>query len=288
MQLKVYPFKIPKPSDERLIVQIDNEKVFYDKLHQHEEIQLSYIVKGNGNLIVGNSIHAYKPGDFFMVGSNLPHLFKSKRSVNGSHMVSVFFTKDTLGSHFFEIPDLQPLKSLLKLSQGGLSLQSNKKEAAILMQRIKAENKLERVITFLQLLRILSQAETKTMSRFVYPKTISANEGRRLQIVYNHVMEHFHEDLQLKAVAQLAFMTPNAFCRFFKLRTNKTFFEFLLDVRIAHSCQELQKNRKMGIALIAHSSGFNSISNFNRTFKKIKNCTPSEYRESSNTIDVLI
>lgn len=278
--MKVYPFKIPKPSNERLIVQVDKDAVFYDKLHQHEEIQLSFIVKGSGNLIVGNGIHAYKAGDFFILGSNLPHLFRSANSDGDSHMISVFFSEDSLGVHFFEIPDLQSVKSLLVVSQGGLSLKTHKEEVSSLMQRIGNAHKLERVITFLQLLQVLSLAETNILSGFVYPKAISANEGRRLQVVYDYVVHNFHEDLQLKAVAALAFMTPNAFCRFFKQRTNKTFFEFLLDVRIAHACGLLTQNRKMGIAAIAHASGFNSISNFNRIFKKIKNCTPTEYRKA--------
>ena len=59
MQMKVYPFKIPKPVDEHLIVQIDKEPIFYNRLHQHEEIQISFIKKGSGSLIVGDSINTY-------------------------------------------------------------------------------------------------------------------------------------------------------------------------------------------------------------------------------------
>ena len=60
--MKILPFKIPKTEREALIYQEDIEHVFYDQLHQHEEIQISYILKGSGTLIVGDSINDYKEG----------------------------------------------------------------------------------------------------------------------------------------------------------------------------------------------------------------------------------
>jgi hypothetical protein len=58
--MKVFPFKIPKPEQSALVFQEDLELVFYDKLHQHEEIQISLIVEGEGTLIVGDTINNYK------------------------------------------------------------------------------------------------------------------------------------------------------------------------------------------------------------------------------------
>ncbi len=286
--MKVFPFKIPKPSNEKLIVQHDKGRTFYERLHQHEEIQLSYLLKGSGKLIIGDSVHPYGTGEFFVIGSELPHLFQSAGSAEDSHMISIFFTKETLGAGFFELHDLQSIKSLLEASAGGLQICSDTKPIKEIVQRIAAENKLNRIISFLKLLGILAQSETKTLTEFVNPKVISTNEGQRLQIVYEYVTKNFHEQLQLKTVAEMAFMTPNAFCRFFKQRTNKTFFEFLIDVRVAHACQLILKSEDVMIADIARASGFNSVSNFNRKFKKIKKCTPSDYRKSSNVFDVSV
>ena len=55
--MKVLPFKIPKPEHDALIYQEDKEMVFYDKFHQHEEIQISYIAEGEGTLVVGDTIN---------------------------------------------------------------------------------------------------------------------------------------------------------------------------------------------------------------------------------------
>jgi mannose-6-phosphate isomerase-like protein (cupin superfamily) len=67
--VKVLPFKIPKPDYDALVYQEDYDLMFYDKLHQHEEIQLSYIVEGEGTLIVGDTINDYKSGDLLIIGS---------------------------------------------------------------------------------------------------------------------------------------------------------------------------------------------------------------------------
>jgi len=90
-------------------------------------------------------------------------------------------------------------------------------------------------------------------------------------------MENFAQKIELHTVADLVHMTPNAFCRFFKHRTNKTFFKFLIEVRIEHACQLLIQNKDLSILEAANVSGFNSISNFNQRFKEIKGSSPTKY-----------
>ena len=108
--MKVLPFKIPKLEHDALIYQEDKEVVFYDKFHQHEEIQVSYIAAGEGTLIVGDTINYYKKGDVLAIGSNLPHVFKSDvANHKTSEMLTLFFTKTGFGEHFFELEELSLL-----------------------------------------------------------------------------------------------------------------------------------------------------------------------------------
>jgi len=101
--MKVYPFKIPKPLHDSLVYQVDYGDVFYNKLHQHEDIQLSFIVEGEGTLVVGNSIHPFKKNDIIVIGSNLPHVFKSQLNKGKkSHMLTLFFDKNSFGNDFFD------------------------------------------------------------------------------------------------------------------------------------------------------------------------------------------
>ena len=123
--MKVYPFKIPKPNNNALIYQEDIEIVFYDKLHQHDEIQISYIEKGNGTLLVGNSFTNYYTGNVFVIGSNVPHAFKSDTSKNEtSKMLTLFFTKESFGTSFFKLEEFEEIESFFVNSLHGFQVTS--------------------------------------------------------------------------------------------------------------------------------------------------------------------
>jgi len=109
--VKVLPFKIPKPDFDALIFQEDKAPHFFSKLHQHKEIQLSYIVEGEGTLIVGDTVNYYKTGDLLVIGSDIPHVFRSDASsLSNSHMLTLFFTEISFGTHFFNLEELKELK----------------------------------------------------------------------------------------------------------------------------------------------------------------------------------
>ncbi len=275
--MKIYPFEIPKPVVGALIVQVDKELVFFDKLHQHEEIQISLLVKGEGKLIIGDSVHSYAAGDLFVIDGKIPHLFQSNPSNKTSHMISLFFTPHTFGSDFFTIPDLEQTKSFFDRPNTGFKVSEKNLEARAIMGKLPSMDTFSRFILFLSLLKCIGENEITMLTDFIHPKALSANEGKRLQDVLDYVMRNFDKDIKLITVANLAFMTPNAFCRFFKQRTNKTFFQFLIELRIEHACQLLLSDKDLSITEIAEKSGFGSISNFNRKFKLIKKTTPTLY-----------
>lgn len=275
--MKIYPFQIPKPVAGALIVQVDKELVFFDKLHQHEEIQISLLVKGKGKLIIGDSIHSYATGDLIVIDGKIPHLFQSTSSDQISHMISLFFTPSTFGADFFTIPDLEQTASFFNTPNTGFKVSDKNLAARQIMEDLPFADKFSRFILFLELLKSISESEIVMLTGFAHPKALNANEGKRLQEVLDYVMHNFEKDIKLITVANLAFMTPNAFCRFFKQRTNKTFFQFLIELRIEHACQLLISNKDLSIVEIAEKSGFGSISNFNRKFKHIKKETPTAY-----------
>lgn len=275
--MQVRPFQILKPLDENLIVQVDKSQGFYNHLHQHREIQLSLVVKGNGKLLVGDSIHPFNDGDFFAIGSNSPHLFKTEKPDEHVHMISLFFTSETLGKDFFELSDLKEVSPFFEFIADGFRPLRSQNEIVQLMGQFPEASKLSRIVMFLQLLYLLCDVEKKPLTDFIYPKQTGLLAGERLQVVFDYVLRNFQKDIKLDAIAKLVHMTPNAFCRFFKQRTNKTLFQFLIELRIEHASQLLKQHNDLSIAEIAERSGFNSISNFNRKFKGIKSIKPSQY-----------
>ena len=276
--MKVFPFQIPKPLHENLIVQEDRQAQFYGQLHHHKELQLSLILRGKGKLIVGDSVHPFECGDFFAIAAHSPHLFSNEPSEDGVHMITLFFTDRTFGENFFELPDLVQLRSFFKLAKVGFRLLSHRKSIAQLMQHIVASDKLDRFIGLLKILKVLGSARKQPLTRFLYTREIGISEGRRMQSIFDYTIKNFQEEITLEKASNIVHMSTNAFCRFFKQRTNKTYFQFLIELRIEHACQLLlDEDREMSIMEISEQSGFSSISNFNRQFKKLKGVVPTIY-----------
>ncbi len=276
--MKVLPFKIPKSKDVALIYQEDIGKILYDKLHQHEEIQLCAIIEGEGSLVIGDSINEYKTGDVLIIGSNLPHVFKSDTShCKSSTMLTLFFTKTSFGKDFFELGDFSEMQKLFKISESGGIVTSNKNQILELFSSLKEASNFDRFIIFLKIVSELLKAEINPLSKFIYQKKYSDNEGKRMSNIMEYTMNNFNKEIDLDTISGISNMTPNAFCRYFKQRTNKTYFQFLIEVRIENACR-LLKNHDALIAEVSEKSGFKNISNFNRKFKDNKGVTPSKYR----------
>ncbi|MCR9227023.1 MAG: AraC family transcriptional regulator [Flavobacteriaceae bacterium] len=277
--MKVLPFKIPKPKNEALVYQIDREQVFYDQLHQHGEIQISYVEKGEGSLIIGDSINEYRTGDILVIGSFIPHVFRSDTRIKEeSLMHTLFFDQDSFGKDFFQLTDLSSTQSFFKKSVFGMRILSRKSKIIPLFKALAHQNKVEQIASLLMIINQINKSKTTALSAFVYRKSFSDDEGKRMSQVYDYVMEKYQDPITLEEISEKANMSKNAFCRYFKKRTNKTFFQFLIEIRIENACKILVKNPELSVAVVAEQCGFNNIANFNRKFRAFKNCTPTEYR----------
>lgn len=277
--LNVLPFKIPKPEKDALVYQEDHEIIFYGQLHQHEEIQISLIVAGSGSLIVGDSIRDYNKNDILIIGENIPHVFRSDINTSSeSVMYTLFFTKSSFGKEFFDLSDLSELEQFFNDSEYGIRILSKKNGIIKNFKKLKLLNRIDRIATLLKILSIIIQSKKEPLSSFVYRKKYTEFDGKRMNEVFQYAMNHFQESVSLDDISGKANMSKNAFCRYFKKRTNKTFFQFLIEIRIEHACKLLYKNQDLSISVISELCGFQNIANFNRKFKELKKMTPSDYR----------
>ncbi|RED50317.1 AraC family transcriptional regulator [Seonamhaeicola aphaedonensis] len=280
--MKVLPFKIPKPELNAVVFQEDKGKTFFNKLHQHEEIQISLILSGDGNLIVGDTINRYKDGDIFVIGSNIPHVFNSDTPMKiQSRMFTVFFSKQLLGDAFLELNELREVSNFFKRSEYGFKINSKKRWATDLILKTETATQLERLIILIQLLKVGSEARYTPLSSFIYNKNYNDNEGNRMRNVYDYTMNHYKNAITLKTIANVANMTKNAFCKYFKKRTNKTYVTFLNEIRVEHATRLLEKQSDLAIVEIAELSGFQNLSNFNRQYKRVKGYAPSYVRKKN-------
>jgi len=278
--MKVLPFKIPKPENITLYVQHYKCENFYEKLHQHKEIQISIVLRGEGTYIIGDCVGDFKPNDIFVLGENLPHVFKRDAAFeNETEMISLFFSKNSYGEGFFDLPEFDHFQYFFNNAILGYKVMSNISEISLPLSKIKGLRKYEQFTSFLTILNLISEADKRKLSSLINLKKYDGDEGKRMSDIFQYSMDNFHKEVSLHNVADIANMTPNAFCRYFKQRTNKTFVNFLIDIRIGNACKLLAKNNDLSITEISYKSGFNNLANFNRKFKATKGITPSEFRK---------
>jgi AraC-like DNA-binding protein len=284
--MKPHLLKIPLRQGQSFNIRYDIVPHFYDRWHFHPEIELVYIVKGSGRQFIGNHVHYYKPGDMILLGSDLPHLWKSdEQIVNQKHKAKVeavvlHFMPGCLGDHFFELPENKAIQKLLKRAMQAISItrKTNQKVSAQMYELLEAKGTL-RIILLLQLLTMLAASrDLTTICTEAEYQTMNKGETDRLNAVYQYILEHFTEEISLPEVARIGHLAPNSFCRFFKSRVKKTFSSFLLEVRVAHAVKLLSETDK-SVAAVCFDSGFNNFSNFNRHFKSITGTTPLSYRK---------
>lgn len=280
--MKVVPFQIPKNTEEGLRVQVDDMPHLYNHLHQHPEIQLTVIKESNGTLIAGDYVGPFHSGDVFVIGGNQPHVFRNDEKFfkKGSKAVAitVFFDETTLGKNFWLLEEMKPLQHFLRNSSGGFRITGKKKKLlADKLNSIVNAVSIDRLIIFIEILKALgSRKEMQPLAKPIIQRNIKSYDGTRLNKVIEFTFKEFQRTITLTEVAALANLTPEAFCKYFKTRTRKTYINFLNEIRINHACRLLTEDKN--ISGICYDCGFTNLSNFNRIFKKIKQVSPGEWR----------
>ncbi|MFD2034188.1 AraC family transcriptional regulator [Belliella marina] len=282
---KIISFQIPKSNKEFVRFQIDSGRHFYDKLHQHPQWQLTLILEGKGQLMVGDYLGRFGPGDMFLFSSNMPHVFRSDpeyfepESEKQSLGYTLFFDFEALGKSMVEVEEFVGLQHWLSQTKGCFSVlgKEQKKIRGELMQFSEIQG-LDKMLTALGILKNLQVSdELHLLNHLIPQRDYTETEGKRMGQVMSFILTQSQNAISLNEVAAVAHLSKEAFCRFFKERTGKTFTEFLAQVRVHQACQLLQDS-EMPISQIAYQCGFQNLSYFNRAFKKIQGESPKEFR----------
>jgi transcriptional regulator GlxA family with amidase domain len=104
-------------------------------------------------------------------------------------------------------------------------------------------------------------------------------ERDRIQSIYNYTILNYKKKIELQEIAQVAKISRNSFCKFFKSRTGKTYTAFTNEIRIGHACRMLIED-KMSVKEICFECGFYNFASFHKCFKEITGRTPLKYQKS--------
>lgn len=246
--------------------------------HYHPEYELTWIVRGRGWRMVGDNQSPFEAGDWVLLGPGLPHTWVSDSSEEGVEAVVVQFSSELI-QRFTDLEGFETVKNLLSQSVRGLHFSSNQEESLkTTMRQLPKTLGADRLLMLVQLLHRLSQQSRTPLASPHYQTLTGSLNQSRINQVCQYIQEHAANPISLIEVASLISLTPSAFCKFFKRITGKTFSDYVNDVRIAHIRYQL-KSTDLTIAEIAYANGFDSLTYFNRVFRKKTALTPRAYRE---------
>ncbi|MEO9484836.1 MAG: AraC family transcriptional regulator [Ekhidna sp.] len=285
--MKVLPFKIPKAGDPAILTQIDSGAYFYDILHKHPEYQITLIVRGHGTLICDEYLGRFTPGNVLMFGPNQPHVLKCDEEFYKNdkdkdvYAISIFFSTDALGRDFLRLEEAQDLRIFLEEGKYGFKFsQEISDKLRLPMEQIPSTNNLALIIEFLSILKYLMMDDFAEKLSY-NQRSMSENQGQRMNAVMQYTLNHYREHITIDEIASIANMTPNAFCKYFKARTRKTYLSYVNELRVSYACGQFSRGNPL-VSLVANQSGFQNLSHFNRCFKRIVGTTPGKYGRLMN------
>ena len=252
---------------------------FQFKWHYHPEYELTYIVKGNGYRIVGNSYEPFADGDLVLLGSNLPHTWSGKADgeVNSDAIV-IQFSSEFI-SPFLNLNESLLIRKMLENSLRGINFEPDEQLVSKIIE-LNQTNGVDRILMLISILDILSKKQFKFIAPNTFHNVVSKKSEARINKVCLFIQNNYHNKIYLKEVADLIYLTESNFCKFFKKATGKTYSDYLNEIRINEASRLLIQSDKT-ISQISFECGFETLSYFNRVFLNKKGITPSVYRKSN-------
>ena len=287
--MKLEQTKITSYTNTTVSVLNREESFFQSPFHSHPELELVYVKESFGKRIIGNSVMPFEPGDMVFLGSDLPHVWLNDEmyyqgiSTLKANAIVVYFSKDIFGPAFYELKETQKINELFFQAGKGISIiGKTNKQIAKKLEKLILKKDFEVIIGLFEILSMLSESQDRVyINNEAYSTTHKDSKKDRLSEVFQYVNENYKKDIVLIEIAAIANMTPTSFCRMFKLKTKKSFVEYLNEIRVSKACKFLLET-DLSMSEIAYECGYKTASNFNKLFKKFMGMTPSEFKKSAS------
>ncbi len=278
----------PLQEDDCFLVFDRQRNLFTFPIHFHPEYEINLISNAKGaRRIVGDHIEEIEELELVMVGPNLYHGWENAKNTGTEplHEVTVQFPRDLFDGQILHKNILKPVRELLQnANRGILFSETTTKLASERLQNISKKRGFDSYMEFQSLLYDLAiSRDQRLLTNISFQKNNDFFKSDRIEKIYNFVRENYSNRIMLEDAAKLLNMSIVSFSRLIKQRTGKSFVDFVNEIRLGYATRLLIETSK-GISEICYECGFNNISNFNRTFKKKQNCTPSEFRTNFNGV----
>ena len=259
----------------RILLTPNLNEIFY--WHFHPEYEIVFVEGTGGTRHIGDHISRYLDSDLVFIGPNIPHLNFDYGVESTCETIVVQMKEDFLGKDFLAIPEVSHIRNLFEKARYGLSFpDSTKKIAGEKLKKLITLNRFEQLVELLQIFQLLATSDMTVLNtRPVANKSIKKDQVR-IEKVYQYIEENYQHKPDVKVAARISSLSTAAFCRYFKRVTKMTFTEFLNQYRITQAKKLLLQENT--VTESCYGSGFDNLSYFNKTFKKLTGENPSVFR----------
>ena len=268
------------------IKKIDKPHFDHD-FHYHKTCELLWIVEGRGTFIAGDHIGKFEQDDLFMLGTGLPHIFRSAKEYHAHDSnlrtvaIAIYFTDEFLSDMSDSAAYMAEAGDLVRRAERGFRLTGETRQQMVdLFSKVCTLEGMGLMAGFLTMMHTALQSdEYQPMASAAYKIRPPKREMDRFVDVYDYILKNFQTSITLSKAASICGMSENAFCRFFKSRTQRTLTQFVNEIRISHACSLLREQNEP-LKNIYRQCGYNNAVFFHRSFKRITGLTPRQYLES--------
>lgn len=283
----------PLMGKDSLYIADRRKKEFTYPIHNHEVFELNFVEHAPGvRRIVGDSNEVIGEYDMVLITSpDLEHVWEQNVCTSDKiREVTVQFYFDLSEDGFLSHNPFMSMRKMMQEARKGLCfpLDAIMHVYHLIDTLSSIKDGFYAVTQFMTILYELSKCDgARTLATSSYAKVEAESDSRRILKVKNYINKNYMDEIRLATVSDIAGMSPSAFSRFFKLHTGRNLSEYIIDLRLGYASRMLVDTSK-SIAEISYSCGFNNLSNFNRIFKKKKNCSPSEFRENYHKTRIIV
>lgn len=262
-----------------------------EELHCHNCLELNFVEKGTGTYIIGGKMYPMEPGDIFVINNSEHHLALH----NSEDLTLTVLILET--GHLWSSPSgVDYLKPFLGRSKSFSNRITSAEDAYPEMQQVFAWLKKELLMETAQSDRfmdeqgsfLVTEATVNLLLALLHrhyekKKELSKENGMDYLLgpvgkVFSYINEHFSEKLTLEDLAKESSLSRTYLSKYFKELTGQTLFTYIQQTRVQYASYLLQTSKK-SIAEIAVESGFETVSYFNRIFKKYYGMAPGQFRQ---------
>lgn len=270
---------LPDPGQSFKLFKPSLKNYFY--WHYHPEYELVYVEGSNGIRHVGQHISSFMESDLVLIGPNVPHLNFDYGIKTAYRQIVIQLKENFMGDAFKETPEFSAIRILLDKAYLGLSYGGEtKRKVAGMLREMQGLPHFEQLLKLLEVFQHLAKSkEVVQLNNRDTSIKLFLDDRIRMGSIYKYIHANYDNKPDVNAVAESVHLSTPAFCRYFKKQTKITFTDFVNQYRITQAKTLLLND--VTVSEACFEVGFESLSYFNKLFKKLTGENPSVFKKKN-------